>query len=86
MNADDFTLMQIVEFGWTQPDGPIEWAQGTRRPDTSANRNRILKRDAEYPTGDDGWKIVPQSLIDGRRRYMMRIRWEDIRFYSEEHR
>lgn len=76
------TLMQICEYGWQQPDGTIDWTETIRRPDTSANRTRILNRDSTHPTSVDGWKIVPA----GPGGYMSRIRWDDIRLYAEEHR
>ncbi|MDH6282841.1 hypothetical protein [Prescottella agglutinans] len=82
--ADECTLMQIVEHGWVQADGSIDWTERSQYQVPASNRTRILKRDSEYPTGPDGWKIVPAShSVPG---YMARIMWEDLRAYAPEHR
>ncbi|WP_238840690.1 hypothetical protein [Prescottella equi] len=80
--ADECTLMQIVEHGWIQDDGSIDWNERSQYPVLASNRARILKRDSEYPTGVDGWKIVPYGMPG----YMSRIMWEDLRAYAPEHR
>lgn len=79
---DECTLMQIVEHGWIQDDGSIDWNERSQYPVPASNRTRILKRDSEYPTGADGWKIVPATMPG----YRSRIMWEDLRAYAPEHR
>ncbi|MGB3676905.1 MAG: hypothetical protein WA988_20945 [Candidatus Nanopelagicales bacterium] len=70
------TLMFVCETGSVQPDGSIRWFDRYKRPDCTENRSRILKRDAAYPTGSDGWKIVPSG------QYVQRYYWNDIRAYG----
>lgn len=77
---EGLTLMQRVEDGYQMPNGRIEWTPQNPYPVTSANRARLLKRDADYPTGADGWKVVPHGSIEG---VYQRICWEDIRVYAE---
>lgn len=85
------TLMQITESGWKHPDGTVVWGERHHYPCDSSNRTRILARDADHPTGPDGWKVVPQPLTmqdprpgyTGTLQYMIRIHWEDIRFFGE---
>lgn len=78
--TDEPTLMQRVEDGFMQSNGTIEWKPQKPYPVTSANRARLLKRDADHPTGPDGWKIIPHPAVEG---VYQRICWEDIRAYQE---
>lgn len=81
-------LIQVVEQGYVWPDGSIEWTSGWSRPDTPANRDRILRREAQrgYRPGPDGWLTEPHRDIGDIRLddgtsvpcvVVGRIRWED---------
>lgn len=77
------TLMFIHETGRQYPDGRIEWWEHWETPHMGADRTRILRRDSEHPTGEDGWKIVPSGLTtEWGQGIVYRYCWNDIRAYG----
>lgn len=78
--SEKCTLMQRVEDGYQMPDGTIEWKPQKPYPVPASNRTRLLRRDADYPTGADGWKVIPNPSVAG---VFQRYCWEDLRVYGE---
>lgn len=74
------TLIQRVEDGYQRDDGRIDWTPQSPYPVPASNRARLLRRDADHPTGADGWKVIPHPSIDG---VFQRYCWDDIRVHEE---
>lgn len=84
--TEECTLMQRVEDGIVDCRGDIEWTPQQPCPVPASNRTRLLRRDAEYPTGTDGWKVIPNGsiTIEGiTYTLLQRYCWEDLRAYQE---
>ncbi|MGP3708521.1 hypothetical protein [Gordonia paraffinivorans] len=74
-------LMQVVEEGFDNGSG-IDWVKTHHRPDTHANRRRIIDR--EHTNGEtpraDGWLYMRR--VHGDFVHVQRIKWIDRKWLA----